>query len=749
MCAGEKPFTGTLHQVIAQKLTEAAPSLAPKCPSAPPALVKLVASCLAIAPEARPQTADALLAELRAIARPATAPGASRRMMLIGGAAGLAVILLGSIFIVQDRRSRWVRDYAVPNIQRLFEADKLDSAFALAMEADKRSPNDSLLAKHWFDISQTQTFLSAPAGAAVTRAALDDTTRWIPVGTTPTQPVRIPRNAWLYRYSKPGYRTVTIMGARLGGSYVPIPDPVPMRKLTDPDTDMVLLSGGHLVPTFYGLNKSEVFNLSDFLMDRLEVTNRQYQTFVAAGGYTKPEYWDSSIVRDGKPIAWADAMKLFVDGTGRPGPSSWVGGAPPADQLDLPVGGVSWYEARAFARYAKKELPTVVEWNAAAIPDAARWVVPHGRYETTGPVRGGDPRSVGPRGVYDLAGNVREWTANAREPGNRVILGGGWSDPVYFYSNIYTQPEFDRSPINGIRLVKRLGNGPDLARAQAPIPLILRDFATVKPVDDATFKGYLALYDYDHTPFNTKLELRDSSEAEWVREEVTVDSPNGGDRLPVVMFLPRNAKKPYQPVVIWPASDALIMKDRKQLPIWIVDFIVRSGRAVIYPVYEGVLGRKSPDADGLVAQRDKMLRITRDMRRAIDYGMSRGDLDSTRLGLLGVSWGGSRGPVGMAVEPRIKAGVLIVSGLSMIEYRPEIDPVNFLPRVHVPVLMLNGKYDSTFPYEVSQLPFFRMLGSPAADKKQIVYEGGHFLPRPNMVSESLGWFDKYLGPVAH
>jgi pimeloyl-ACP methyl ester carboxylesterase len=84
----------------------------------------------------------------------------------------------------------------------------------------------------------------------------------------------------------------------------------------------------------------------------------------------------------------------------------------------------------------------------------------------------------------------------------------------------------------------------------------------------------------------------------------------------------------------------------------------------------------------------------------------------------------------------------------MIEYRPEIDPVNFLPRVHVPVLMLNGKYDSTFPYETSQLPFFRMLGSPAADKKQIVYEGGHFLPRPNMVSESLAWFDKYLGPVA-
>ena len=106
------------------------------------------------------------------------------------------------------------------------------------------------------------------------------------------------------------------------------------------------------------------------------------------------------------------------------------------------------------------------EWNAAAIPEAARWVVPHGRYDATGPVRGGDRRGVSPRGVYDMAGNVREWTVNAREPGSRYILGGGWSDPAYLFSEIYTQPEFDRSPINGIRLVRRLASGP-ISRARA------------------------------------------------------------------------------------------------------------------------------------------------------------------------------------------------------------------------------------------------------------------------------------------
>ena len=101
----------------------------------------------------------------------------------------------------------------------------------------------------------------------------------------------------------------------------------------------------------------------------------------------------------------------------------------------------------------------------------------------------------------------------------------------------------------------------------------------------------------------------------------------------------------------------------------------------------------------------------------------------------------------VAVEPRFRTAVLYVAGLGMASIRPEIDPVNFLPRIHVPVLMLSGKYDSVFPYELSQKPFFRLLGSPAADKKQIVFEGGHFLPRPKLVSETLSWLDHYLGPV--
>ncbi len=44
-----------------------------------------------------------------------------------------------------------------------------------------------------------------------------------------------------------------------------------------------------------------------------------------------------------------------------------------------------------------------------------------------------------------MAGNVREWCYN-QDGGNRFILGGGWNDLPYQFTDTYTQPMFDRSP---------------------------------------------------------------------------------------------------------------------------------------------------------------------------------------------------------------------------------------------------------------------------------------------------------------
>ena len=96
----------------------------------------------------------------------------------------------------------------------------------------------------------------------------------------------------------------------------------------------------------------------------------------------------------------------------------------------------------------------------------------------------------------------------------------------------------------------------------------------------------------------------------------------------------------------------------------------------------------------------------------------------------------------------MKAAALLSGGLFPAQPR-EVDSWNFAPRYRVPTLMVNGKQDFIFPYETNQNFLFNALGTPAADKKLIAYEGGHSNPvtRPDLLGEIISWFDHYLGPV--
>ena len=77
-------------------------------------------------------------------------------------------------------------------------------------------------------------------------------------------------------------------------------------------------------------------------------------------------YWKQPFIRNGRTLPWRDAVQEFRDATNRPGPAGWQLGTYPEGMGDLPVGGISWYEAMAYAEFAGKSLPTVYEWFAAA-----------------------------------------------------------------------------------------------------------------------------------------------------------------------------------------------------------------------------------------------------------------------------------------------------------------------------------------------------------------------------------------------
>jgi dienelactone hydrolase len=350
-----------------------------------------------------------------------------------------------------------------------------------------------------------------------------------------------------------------------------------------------------------------------------------------------------------------------------------------------------------------------------------------------------------------MAGNVKEWCWNEARDAKRLILGGGFGEPGYMFQHTDAQTPWDRRANFGFRCVKL--DSPPTAAAAAHVEVTTRDYWNEKPVSDDVFRAYTALFAYDKGELNARVEENGNGEA-WSRTKVSFDAAYGHERVTAYLYLPKNASPPFQTVVYSPGAGAF---SETKLDLSSLEdtrgFLVKSGRALMVPIYKGMYERR----DGLVSGgkppaffRDHVIAWSKDLGRSLDYLETRKDIDGTKVAWFGDSLGAVYGAHLPAVEKRITAVILSSGGFQLRYDLPEADPFNFAKHVTVPVLMLNGRYDATFPLESSQGPLFYFLGTPARDKKHVIYEGGHgAFPRPGAVRESLDWLDKYLGPVRH
>jgi dienelactone hydrolase len=171
----------------------------------------------------------------------------------------------------------------------------------------------------------------------------------------------------------------------------------------------------------------------------------------------------------------------------------------------------------------------------------------------------------------------------------------------------------------------------------------------------------------------------------------------------------------------------------------------------MYPIYKGTFEReddlKSDYPNTSSSWRDHVIAWSKDLARSIDYLETRPEIDRNKLAYFGFSWGGAMGAVMPAIETRIKTCIFLVGGLYLQKALPEVDQINFAPRVMQPVLMLSGRYDFFYPVETSQVPMFRLLGARQANKRHVLYDTAHSIPRNELIKESLAWLDRYLGPV--
>ena len=221
------------------------------------------------------------------------------------------------------------------------------------------------------------------------------------------------------------------------------PTPTPVVP-TKSKADLVAIDGGSFLMGRKAGPPQETpahaVTVQQFLMDRTEVSNTEYAEFVRETNHTPP--------------------------------SHWIGNKPPFGQELWPVVNVSYDDATAFASWRSKRdnapyrLPTEEEWEYAARNGERGDLYPWGPdwQDKAAVLKDATPASVGSRpagknrwGVFDLIGNVWEWTASKASvyPGNRAEVPNSMQDWVTIRGGCYVS---------------------DPAKADAPVSACLREF---------------------------------------------------------------------------------------------------------------------------------------------------------------------------------------------------------------------------------------------------------------------------------
>jgi dienelactone hydrolase len=376
-------------------------------------------------------------------------------------------------------------------------------------------------------------------------------------------------------------------------------------------------------------------------------------------------------------------------------------------------------------------------------------VAPRSNFHGPGAMKVGSSGGMNRFGTFDLAGNVKEWCWNRPNDSQRYILGGAWDEPAYLFNDPDARAPMDRGANFGFRGVK-YSAGDEVATTGELVAFEARDFRNEKPVGDDVFAAYRTLYEYDGADLAARVDASDDSSPDWRLERVSFAAAYGGERVPAIVYLPKAAKPPYQAIVYFPNSGVLTQRSSAQVNVRAFDWVMKSGRAVIFPIYKSTFERGDEVTSDYPTMtntyREHVIAWAKDVRRSVDYLEARPDIDRTRIAFIGASWGAAMAPVFLAVEPRFNAAVIVVGGFYVQRSKPEVEAINFAPRAKIPVLMLNGRFDFFLPEDTTQIPMFRLFGAPEAQKRRVAYDTGHNIPRPDLIRESLDWLDTQLGP---
>ena len=788
MLAGRRAFRGDSEAAVLGKILASDPDWSSLPDGVPESTRSMLESCLRQDPSERRQDAGQVAAILRSdLASLAATPRRSLTWVL--SVAALLALLLGGAFAwskVRDARIEREREVARSRLSELESLARRKSnfeAFALAQELEKTIPDDSGLTELWGHISSVGSVETEPPGATVSiRPYGDSNAPWRRLSTTPIRDLRSARDVHQWRFELDGFDTLTL--AAPAPSELSEPPPfgrplrVPLAPIGSVPPEMVQVPAGPTALPFSALMESRSTEVGEFLIDRHEASQSDYQEFLDSEAYWDESLWPLDLLKTAASARAAIAS--FVDSTGRPGPAAWRLGRFAAGGGSLPVTGISWFEAVAYCRSRGKELPTAYHWASAAFEPTVVFENMVPALLTNSNLGGDDLLAVGASealgrwGATDLTGNVGEWAWNERGKG-RLVLGGSWRNVPYQVTNPLSFPADQRPVDTGVRCMRWIGDAePALQRK-----LFFEDveYSDFEPVSDDAFAAYLRQTEYTESDLDAAVEEELEGE-EWTRERVTFAAPyDRNHRIAAYVFLPRRSQPPFRTIVVIIGAEALIQRDTAAGAQYYVDHsqfigsILRQGTAVVMPalygmwesgplpcpewwtcrtsVIEGANGVPSRDYERLDFYTDDVgWKRIQDLHRTVDYLVTRSDIDSDRLGFVGISWGGNKG--GFVAGPkaeRFKVAILLAArALDGDPRYPEFFTGNWAPRVTLPTLLVSGREDWTFPPDRAG-PYMELLGSE--HKEQLIVDGNHLdaINSLQSIAAVSDWLDRFLGPV--
>ena len=691
----------------------------------------------------------------------------------VPGALALVALAGALTWTLQQRnKERWAREEALPQLEALIGADDYQGAFDLAARIEQVIPNDPRLKALEPSFAEPIALDSVPSEAQVAyRPYAAKDADWRPIGRTPLSGIAMPMGVGLLKLERPGSHPAIFAmrnpSVQLGNDRDPfmraevegIEFKLPLADAATAPGEMVLVPATRLPVA--QVTEDEPVDLPAFLIDRFEVTNREFKEFVDASGYANAAHWSSLPFGQGVQN-WQEAVAKFVDSTGRPGPATWEAGSYPDGTADHPVSGVSWFEAAAYAHFRDKQLPTAYHWYRAAyslnevFDSLASAIVGASNFSGRSMAPVGTYSGVGPFGTYDMAGNAREWLWTEASTG-RWIAGGGWNEPPYLYNQADSLDPYDRSATNGLRCMRTARGEPISARLLEPNRQALVDVASLVPVADDVYSVIAQQLGYSAAGLAARTEPLSSTNPAWTREQITLATGYDDTRFAAQLFLPAAATPPYQVVVYMPHAGFFQQRTQSSefdptdsgQPL---DFIVKSGRALVVIAFDGTFERYWPPSRRQSMSRPDRYRtwvrhFRQEVGRTLDYLGTRDDLDLRRLGWYSESFGSQTMVSMLALEKRFSAAVLVGGGVFPQGLAAGEEAYNHLPRITQPVLMLNGRWDIDVNLD-AQNRQFELLGTPSDRKKHMLFDAGHgTLPHNHLVRASLEWYDRYLGPT--